>query len=145
MSTKAEKAATEAVAEKPFSMADFYTLGALEKGKKLPLTLPDGTETEHYLMVMGSDAPAARKALLEASRMLRGEAKEKMSVDAEAELAQRANLHYLSVLAFDWSFPVPYTKEAVTELLLNNPGLSLEVEKLASDRTRFFAKDSPAS
>lgn len=145
MTTKAEKAAIEAVAEKPFSMADFYTLGALEKGKKLPLTLPDGTETEHYLMVMGSDAPAARKALLEASRMLRGEAKEKMSVDAEAELTQRANLHYLSVLAFDWSFPVPYTKEAVTELLLNNPGLSLEVEKLASDRTRFFAKDSPAS
>ncbi|UHC82259.1 hypothetical protein LS633_28395 [Pseudomonas sp. NIBR-H-19] len=96
-------------------------------------------------MVMGSDAPAARKALLEASRMMRDEAKEKMSVDAEAELAQRANLHYRSVLAFDWSFPVPYTKEAVTELLLNNPGLSLEVEKLASDRNRFFAKDSPAS
>ena len=78
MTTKAEKAAIEAVAEKPFSMADFYTLGALEKGKKLPLTLPDGTETEHYLMVMGSDAPAARKAMLEAMRMMRDEAKEKL-------------------------------------------------------------------
>ena len=142
MTTKAEKAAAPI---KPFALSDFFTLGALEKGKKLPLTLPDGTETEHYLMVMGSDAPAARKAMLEAMRMMRDEAKEKMPVDAEEDLQQRVNLHYRSVLAFDWSFPVPYTKEAVTELLINNPGLALEVEKLASDRTRFFAKDSPAS
>lgn len=145
MTTKAEKAAIEAVAEKPFSMADFYTLGALEKGKKLPLTLPDGTETEYHLMVLGADAPAARKALLEASRILRDEGKEGLSVEAETEIAQRANLHYRSALAFDWSLPVPYSKEAIAELLLNNPGLANDVERLASDRTRFFAKDSPAS
>lgn len=130
---------------KPFALSDFFTLGALEKGKKLPLTLPDGTETEYHLMVLGADAPAARKALLEASRILRDEGKEGLSVEAEAEIAQRANLHYRSALAFDWSLPVPYSKEAIAELLLNNPGLANDVERLASDRTRFFAKDSPAS
>ena len=43
MTTKAEKAAATI---KPFALSDFFTLGALEKGKKLPLTLPDGTEGE---------------------------------------------------------------------------------------------------
>lgn len=142
MSTKAEKATAPV---KPFALSDFFTLSALEKGKKLPLTLPDGTETEYHLMVLGADAPAARKALLEASRILRDEGKEGLSVEAEAEIAQRANLHYRSALAFDWSLPVPYSKEAIAELLLNNPGLANDVERLASDRTRFFAKDSPAS
>ena len=142
MSTKAEKATAPV---KPFALSDFFTLSALEKGKKLPLTLPDGTETEYHLMVLGADAPAARKALLEASRILRDEGKEGLSVEAETEIAQRANLHYRSALAFDWSLPVPYSKEAIAELLLNNPGLANDVERLASDRTRFFAKDSPAS
>lgn len=142
MSTKAEKATAPV---KPFALSDFFTLSALEKGKKLPLTLPDGTETEYHLMVLGADAPAARKALLEASRILRDEGKEGLSVEAEAEIAQRANLHYRSALAFDWSLPVPYSKEAIADLLLNNPGLANDVERLASDRTRFFAKDSPAS
>lgn len=142
MSTKAEKATAPV---KPFALSDFFTLSALEKGKKLPLTLPDGTETEYHLMVLGADAPAARKALLEASRILRDEGKEGLSVEAETEIAQRANLHYRSALAFDWSLPVPYSKEAIAELLLNNPGLANDVERLASDRTRFFAKDLPAS
>ncbi|MBA5956238.1 hypothetical protein GIB64_02245 [Pseudomonas lactis] len=142
MTNKAEKATAPV---KPFALSDFFTLSALEKGKKLPLTLPDGTETEYHLMVLGADAPAARKALLEASRILRDEGKEGLSVEAETEIAQRANLHYRSALAFDWSLPVPYSKEAIAELLLNNPGLANDVERLASDRTRFFAKDSPAS
>ena len=38
MTTKTKPA--EAI--KPFALSDFFTLGALEKGKKLPLTLPDG-------------------------------------------------------------------------------------------------------
>ncbi|MGO3578769.1 MAG: hypothetical protein ACTIOI_02790 [Pseudomonas helleri] len=142
MSAKSEKATT---AIKPFALSDFFTLGALEKGKKLPLTLPDGTETEYHLMVLGADAPAARKALLEATRILRDEGKEGMSVEEEAAISQRANLHYRTALAFGWDFPVEYTKEAITELLLNNPGLSVEVEKLASDRGRFFAPELKAS
>ena len=141
MTTKTKPAETI----KPFALSDFFTLGALEKGKKLPLTLPDGTETEYHLMVLGADAPAARKALLEATRILRDEGKEGMSVDEEAAIAQRANLHYRSVLAFDWSLPVPYSKEGIAELLLNNPGLSNDVERLASDRARFFGPELNAS
>ena len=141
MTTKTKPAETI----KPFALSDFFTLGALEKGKKLPLTLPDGTETEYHLVVLGADAPAARKALLEATRILRDEGKEGMSVDEEAAIAQRANLHYRSALAFDWSLPVPYSKEGIAELLLNNPGLSNDVERLASDRARFFGPELNAS
>lgn len=134
-----------AVATKPFALSDFFTLGALEKGKKLPLTLPDGTATDYHIVVMGADAPAARKALLEATRILRDEGKEGMSAEEETALQQRANLHYRTALAFDWSLPIPYTKEAIAELLVNNPGLSSDVERLASDRARFFAPESKAS
>lgn len=141
MTTKTKPAETI----KPFALSDFFTLGALEKGKKLPLTLPDGTETEYHLMVLGADAPAARKALLEATRILRDEGKEGMSAEEEIAITQRANLHYRTVLAFDWSLPVPYSKEAITELLLNNPALANDVERLASDRARFFAPELKAS
>lgn len=140
MAAKSDKAAI-----KPFALSDFFTLGALIKGKQLPVPLPDGTASGFHLMVLGADAPAARKALLEATRILRDEAKEGMTVDQEAEITQRANLHYRTALAFGWDFPVEYTKEAITELLLNNPGLSVEVEKLASDRARFFAPELKAS
>ncbi|VVP89935.1 hypothetical protein PS918_03134 [Pseudomonas fluorescens] len=141
MTTKTKAAETV----KPFALSDFFTLGALEKGKNLPLTLPDGTATEYHLVVLGADAPAARKALLEATRILRDKGKEGMTAEEEDAIAQRANLHYRTALAFDWSLPVPYSKEAVTELLLNNPGLANDVERLASDRARFFAPELTAS
>jgi len=124
---------------KPFALSDFFTLDALVKGKELPVPKPDGSASGFNLLVMGSDAPAARKALLEATRILRDGAKDDITAEEEAELSHRANLHYRSALAFGWDFPVPYSPEAITELLLNNPGLAVEVEKLASDRARFFA------
>jgi hypothetical protein len=135
----------EAAEIKTFALADFFTLPALEAGKKLPLTLPDGTETEHYLIVIGSDAPAARRRLLELSREDRSRDKSKMSDDELYDIETANTIKYRSSLVTGWSFDTPFSKEAVSELLAQNPGLSQEIELLASNRSRFFAQDSKAS
>ena len=147
MTAKTEKSTTKAEtpAIKPFSLSDFFALAAIEKGKKLPLTLPDGTPTEHYLIVVSSDAPAARRRLLELSREGRDRDEAKLSLDEIYEITSAGTLKYRSALVIGWSFDVPFSTEAVTELLAQNPGLSQEVEALASNRSRFFAPDSTAS
>jgi len=130
---------------KTFALADFFTLPALEAGKKLPLTLPDGTETEHYLIVIGADAPAARRRLLELGREGRYRDESKMSDDEVYDINTANTIKYRSSLVIGWSFDAPFSTEAAAELLAQNPGLSQEIELLASNRSRFFAQDSKAS
>ena len=130
---------------KTFALADFFTLPALEAGKKLPLTLPDGTETEHYLIVIGADAPAARRRLLELGREGRDRDESKMSDDEVYDINTANTIKYRSSLVIGWSFDAPFSTEAAAELLAQNPGLSQEIELLASNRSRFFAQDSKAS
>lgn len=142
MTTKAEKAATPV---KPFALSDFFTLTALEAGKKLPLTLPDGTETEHYLIVIGADAPAARRRLLEIAREGRDRDDAKMSADEVYDINSTNTIKYRSSLVTGWSFDAPFSQAAVAELIEQNPGLSQDIEHFASNRSRFFAPELKAS
>ena len=140
MAAKSDKAAI-----KPFALSDFFTLGALEAGKKFPLTLPDGTETEHYLMVIGADAPAARRRLLEITRERRDRDDTKLSADALYDIEAANTIKYRSSLVIGWSFDAPFSTEAVAELIQQNPGLSTDIELFASNRARFFAPELKAS
>lgn len=140
MAAKSDKTAI-----KTFALSDFFTLPALEAGKKLALTLPDGTETDHYLIVIGSDAPAARRRLLELSREGRGRDESKMSSDEVYTINEVGTIKYRSSLVTGWSFDAPFSQEAVAELLQQNPGLAQEVEAFASNRARFFAPELKAS
>ncbi|MCQ9423483.1 phage tail assembly chaperone [Pseudomonas sp. LJDD11] len=141
MTTKAKAEAQV----KNFELSDFFTMPAIQKGKKLPLTLPDGTETPHYLVVTSSDAAIARRTLLELSREGRDRDESKLSTDEVFEITQAGTIKYRSALVIGWSFDVPFSVEAVSELLAQNPGLAQEVESLAGNRSRFFAADSTTS
>jgi hypothetical protein len=132
-------------APKPFALSDFFTLPALEAGKKLPLTLPDGTPTPHYLIVIGGDAPAARKALLEVTRKNRDRDESKLTTDEVYAIQSTGTVEYRSALVTGWSFDTPFSREAVAELLTQNPAIAQEVESFSSNRTRFFAQDSKSS
>lgn len=138
-------AAAKNATPKTFALSDFFTLPALEAGKKLPLTLPDGTETSHYLIVIGADAPAARRRLLELAREGRDRDESKMSDDEVYSVNTANTIKYRSSLVTGWSFDAPFSTEAVAELIEQNPGLSQEIESFASNRARFFAQDSKAS
>jgi hypothetical protein len=123
----------------PFNLADFFTVPAASKGKNLPLKKPDGTETEYHLTVIGADAPAAKQALLAATRIVRDERKDTMSEDEKMAISERAGLQFRVALVTGWNLPVDFSKEAVTDLLQNNPGLAQEIEQFSGDRSRFFA------
>ena len=49
-------------------MGSFSIKVQSEEGIKVPLLLPDGEETEHFLMVRGADSAAFRKAQARAHR-----------------------------------------------------------------------------
>lgn len=139
-------AKTKAEAQtKTFELSDFFTLATIEKGRKLPLTLPDGTKTDHYLLVIGSDAPAARRKLLELGREGRDRDESKLTMDEIYDISSAGTIKYRSALVIGWSFDAPFSADAVAELLTQNPGLAQEVEALASDRGRFFAPELKAS
>lgn len=137
--------AKAAATPQAFALSDFFTLNALEAGKKLPLTLPDGTPTPHYLIVIGQDAPAAKRELLNLARQNRDTDESKLSSDEIYDIQHTGTIKYRSALVTGWSFDAPFSREAVTELLTQNPGLSQEVESFSNNRTRFFAQDSKAS
>lgn len=123
----------------PFNLADFFTVPQASEGKPLPLKKPDGTETEYHLTVIGADAPAAKQALLAATRIIRDERNDKMSDEEKMAVSERASLQFRVALVTGWNLPVEFNKEAVTELLTNNPGLAQDVEQFSGDRSRFFA------
>ncbi len=123
----------------PFNLADFFTVPQASEGKSLPLKKPDGTATEYHLTVIGADAPAAKQALLAATRIIRDERNDKMSDEEKMAVSERASLQFRVALVTGWNLPVEFNKEAVTELLTNNPGLAQDVEQFSGDRSRFFA------
>lgn len=124
----------------PFNIADFFTVPAATQGRALPLKKPDGTATEYTLTVIGGDAPAAKQALLEATRIIRDERDdEKMTDDEKVAVTERATLQFRAALVIGWNLPIEHNRESVTELLANNPGLAQEIEMFSGDRTRFFA------
>ncbi|MCO8161078.1 phage tail assembly chaperone [Pseudomonas sp. 21LCFQ010] len=145
MTTKTKDETKAEAPIKNFELSDFFTLPAIQKGKKLPLTLPDGTETPHYLVVTSSDAAVARRKLLELTREGRDRDESKLSTDEVFEITQAGTIKYRAALVIGWSFDAPFSADAVAELLTNNPGLSQDVETLASNRSRFFAADSTTS
>jgi len=122
----------------PFNLADFFTVPQASEGKPLPLKKPDGTATEYHLTVIGADAPAARQALLAATRIVRDERNDKMTDEEKLAVSERANLQFRVALVTGWNLPIEFTKDAVTELLTNNPGLAQDVEQFSGDRNRFF-------
>lgn len=121
-----------------FNLSDLFTLPIAQAGRHLKLVMPDGSPTDYHLTVIGSDAPAARKALLASSRIIRDETNDKTSDEDRLAVTERAALAFRVELVTGWNLPIEFSKEAVTELLTNNPGLAQEVESFSGDRQRFF-------
>lgn len=121
-----------------FNLSDFFTLPTAQAGKPLPLPKPDGTPTDYHLVVLGADAPAARQALLDATRIIRDEIKDDMTDEQKQAINERATLQFRVALVTGWNLPIEFSKEAVAELLTNNPGYAQEIERFSGDRSRFF-------
>lgn len=123
---------------------DFYTKPNSDKGVKVLLMLADGSPSEHWLMVRGTDSDAFRKAKFEGARAIR-------DLPANANDWERAAarddvvMNSLVSLIADWSFEEPCTPEAVREFLINAPQIADAVDSAAADRSRFFGSASETS
>ena len=120
---------------------DFYTREKANSGIKLPLTAPNGSKTEHFLMLRGVDSDAFRAAKTESEREAADIAAIKDDKErAEAILSSQRRL--MASLVVSWSFDSDCTSEAVATLFREAPQIMDLVDRVVSNRALFFAISS---
>lgn len=135
------------------TMEDFFTREKSNEGIIVPLGLPDGTPTEHWIKIRGIDSDAFRKAEAESKRKMmefaRDLADKKLTPEQEREARQafvdQSRLELIAALAFEWSFPVELNKERIIKFLTEAPNQADILDRLAYDRVAFFKKKSMPS
>lgn len=138
---------------KVINIEDFFTREKSNEGILVPLNLPDGTPTEHWIKIRGIDSDAFRKAEAESKRKMmefaRDLADKKLTPEQEREARQafvdQSRLELIAALAFEWSFPVELNKEMITKFLTEAPNQADILDRLAYDRVAFFKKKSMPS
>ncbi|MCF6435209.1 hypothetical protein [Pseudoalteromonas sp. MMG022] len=125
-------------------MEDFFTREKANEGIKIPLTLPDGSVSDHYIVVRGIDSDAFRDAETLAKRNAMAFA----AIEDEAERAAAfadERLGLIAALVADWSFDEPCELETVKKFLHQAPQICEQVDKVAAKRALFFAKGLSSS
>ncbi|WP_313209324.1 hypothetical protein [Stutzerimonas nitrititolerans] len=124
--------------------SDFFTRAKANEGERMPLSLPDGTATDEWLLIRGVDSDEFRHALDAFRRDLLTYA----SIKDEAEKAKKteqARLRLNAALVIGWSFEAEFSEAALLEFLRESPYIAAEVDRFASDRRRFFGRRSTGS
>ena len=120
-------------------MKEFFTRERANEGVKLPLYHPDGTTSEHWLLVRGVDSDSFRRT----------ETKSKQRVvellalpddNTREEKISEVEIDCIASLVADWSFPQELTHEAVVSFLTEAPQIREQVNSFAARRSVFFAK-----
>lgn len=118
---------------------DFFTRDFANDGLRLPLVLPDGTPTPHWLDIRGIDSDAFCEE--EADSFRRGMQLASEKDEAKRKLARKEeDLRVTATLVKGWSFEKPCTADNVIALLRNAPQIKKQIEVAAYDRARFFKR-----
>lgn len=126
------------------SMKEFYTRSKANEGTKVPLSLPDGSPTEHWLVIRGVDSDLFRRAEARSKRkaieiaQIEDDKKREEAIDEE-------KLGLIAVLIADWSFEEECTRENVLEFLKEAPQIADVVDRVAVSRASFFGQRSSSS
>ncbi len=124
--------------------SDFYTRAKANEGERMPLSLPDGTPTDEWLLIRGVDSDQFRVALDEFRRDLLAFASMKDETE-KSDKTEQARLRLNAALIIGWSFDAEFSETALLEFLRESPYITAEVDRFASDRRRFFGKRSTGS
>jgi hypothetical protein len=125
-------------------MEAFFTREKANEGIEIPLYLPDGTKTEHWLRIRGVDSDHFRLAEAESKR----EAMRVAMIEDPLERAKAiadAKLSLIAALVISWSFEEECTHENVKEFFRQAPQIADAVDQVASKRALFFGKGSSSS
>lgn len=117
-------------------LEQFFTREKANEGIKLPLSLPDGSPSGHWLMIRHIDCDEFRKKDFEMKRRLVYDSKKTSFDGVTAE--QQAEL--LSVLIASWSFSdVECNDENKIQLLIEAPQIADEINRVSVINSLFFS------
>ena len=125
-------------------MEDFYTRKAANEGVELPLFYPDGSKSDHWLIVRGVDSDDFRRAETQAKRNIINLSQIDDEQQRNQEMAD-AELQCIASLIADWSFDKPINQQNVLEFLREAPQICDQVNRFAVRRADFFSKKSDNS
>ena len=125
-------------------MGAFDVLTKSTEGVKLPLFLPDGTATDEYLLVLGSDCKRFKKALskfqndrVQLANQLK---KDKISKQRYDSALEENESILIASLVVGWSFPEDCNENNVVMFFESSPQVQESVNVFAGERTNFFEK-----
>lgn len=126
------------------SMKEFYTRSKANEGKKVPLSLPDGSPSEHWLVIRGVDSDEFRRAEAKSKRKAIEIAQIKNDQERDAAIEQQ-KLELIAVLVAGWSFEEECTRDNVVDFLREAPQIADMVDRIAVSRASFFGERSSSS
>lgn len=127
------------------TIESFFTRQRANEGIKLPLSLPDGSDTDHWIRIRGIDSDAFKAAEAEQRRRVYAASAEDDKAKLAAVLADII-LENTCALVIEWSFTDrPCTPENIKNLLREAPQITDQIDRLASRRALFFTKGSTNS
>ena len=126
-------------------MSEFFTAEAASEGVVLPLFRTDGTKSDHWIRIRGVDSQEFRIAETQAKQDARRIFRENMTDDQKILAAMDARAALAARLVIEWSFNEPCTLDKVVEFFKKAPQILDAIDKVAGDRTLFFALKQTAS
>jgi hypothetical protein len=125
-------------------MQEFFIREQNNEGVRVPLFRPDGTKTEHWLLVVGQFSD---RFLTARSKLMRKASKvAKIENQEERETAiQEQGLLLTASLISDWSFTKPCTEANVVEFLRNAPQIAASVDSVSAQQALFLKSSSKSS
>ncbi len=122
-------------------MAAFNIARKSNEGVKLPLTLPDGTETAEWVKVRGADSKRFRNTQAKANRERLKNVKKKSQEPAQvAQQDADITRRLVASLVSDWSFPEECNEANIVKFLADAPQIQEAIDLFADQRVNFFDK-----
>ncbi|QQM14078.1 putative tail assembly chaperone [Vibrio phage pVco-14] len=119
-------------------MQEFFTRQKANEGNKVPLYLPNGEPSEHWIQVRGVDSDQFKTAENAAKRKA-VEIAQIEEVQERAKVVRETELECVAALVADWSFDEECTPENVVNFLREAPQIADMINRYAANRKSFFA------
>ena len=126
-------------------MEKFFTRQKAQEGKKVFLSLPDGSESEHWIIIRGVDSDAYAEALSAERKVLVESALENGDTEVDPEVLKDSSNRVLASLVASWSFDEECTLDAVIAFLKEAPQIREKMDTLSTDRKYFFGEEGKSS
>lgn len=126
-------------------MEEFFTRDAANEGVKIDLFRPDGSKSDHWLVILGTDSDQYHRTNTQARRALG-------SIEVEAKLIEDRSKQedfllgkqsewetkIVAALLKSWSFEAEPTEANKIEFLTNAPQVKDQINRLATKRQLFI-------